>query len=307
MSSFEKTFTKAVNDFGKNLQNPYVATSVALFLVLYGGLAAPNLPRSIAKLYDYQVVRLLHVFLIAYMGNKNPSISLLVAVAFILSVQRINKMNTERQINQVQIADEQRSQVRQQKQMQRSQQVQQQKLNQIQSQLDDIASSGPVGAQAGSPIIYAPVPSGNDAVQAQITQLQQQIAAQSQQQALKEIVQQATQQASTGASQAQVHVQQAKKQQVAQQQQLAQQQQQVIQQQRAAQQQIKQAQQAAQQAKQAAQQAQQAVKVQQQQVREQQQRPQQQRAQQQRPQQQRAQQQQRAAPTGFSATQFASF
>ena len=140
MSSIEKQFTQTINEFSKYLQNPYVASVLAAFLVLYGGLAAPNLPKSIAKLYDYQIVRLLHVFLIAYMGNKNPSISLLVAVAFILSIQRINKINAEKQINQIQISDEKRKKNRQQQQIQQSQQIQQQKLDKIQSQLDDLST-----------------------------------------------------------------------------------------------------------------------------------------------------------------------
>ena len=80
MSDFEEYFIKSVNKIGKYLEDPYTATIVALVLVLYGGIAAPNLPNSIARLYDYQIVRLFHIFLIAYIGNKNPSISLLVVV-----------------------------------------------------------------------------------------------------------------------------------------------------------------------------------------------------------------------------------
>ena len=58
MSDFEKYFIKTTNKIGKYLEDPYVATAVALFLVLYGGIAAPNLPNSIARLYDYQIVRI---------------------------------------------------------------------------------------------------------------------------------------------------------------------------------------------------------------------------------------------------------
>ena len=32
------------------LENQYVSTSLAVFLVLYGGLAAPKLPKSMIKL-----------------------------------------------------------------------------------------------------------------------------------------------------------------------------------------------------------------------------------------------------------------
>ena len=70
MSDFEEYFIKSVNKIGKYLEDPYTATIVALVLVLYGGIAAPNLPNSIARLYDYQIVRLFHIFLIAYIGNK---------------------------------------------------------------------------------------------------------------------------------------------------------------------------------------------------------------------------------------------
>lgn len=73
------------------LENEYVTTTLGLFLVIYGSLAAPKLPPSIARLFENPLFRLVILFLIAYMSSKNPSIALISAVALTVSLQTLSK------------------------------------------------------------------------------------------------------------------------------------------------------------------------------------------------------------------------
>ena len=46
-----KTFEKLFNNFLKTLEDKYIGTVVSLFLILYGGLAAPAVPNFIKNLF----------------------------------------------------------------------------------------------------------------------------------------------------------------------------------------------------------------------------------------------------------------
>ena len=72
------------------LENQYVSTSLAVFLVLYGGLAAPKLPKSMTKLFGNPIFRMLIIFLIAYTSSKNHSIALVATIVLILIMQESN-------------------------------------------------------------------------------------------------------------------------------------------------------------------------------------------------------------------------
>ena len=72
------------------LENQYVSTSLVVFLVLYGGLAAPKLPKSIIKLFSNPLFRLLIIFLIAYTSSKNHSIALVATIILVMLMQDSN-------------------------------------------------------------------------------------------------------------------------------------------------------------------------------------------------------------------------
>ena len=74
-----------------HLENPYVATFLSLFLAMYGGLAAPQLPASIAAVFNSDVGRLVVLFLIVFMSVRNPTLAVLTAVGFTLSLQVLNQ------------------------------------------------------------------------------------------------------------------------------------------------------------------------------------------------------------------------
>ena len=61
-----------------------------LFLVLYAGMAKPKLPNPIKKLFENDIFRIIILSLIVYKGNKNTRLSLFIAIAFVISMNKIN-------------------------------------------------------------------------------------------------------------------------------------------------------------------------------------------------------------------------
>ena len=68
----------------KYLDNPLIMGTVSLFIVLYGALARPELPKFIQGCMQNDAFRLLFIFLIAYTGDKNFVVSITLAFAFMV-------------------------------------------------------------------------------------------------------------------------------------------------------------------------------------------------------------------------------
>tara|TARA_E500000178_G_C17028275_1_gene759137 strand:- start:472 stop:1320 length:849 start_codon:yes stop_codon:yes gene_type:complete len=70
--------------------NPVISSVLSLFLVLYAGLAAPKLPKKIAKLFGNEIFRITILVCIAYMASKDASMSIISAVALVISLQTLS-------------------------------------------------------------------------------------------------------------------------------------------------------------------------------------------------------------------------
>jgi hypothetical protein len=73
------------------LDNSYVMVAVRVFLGLYAAFAAPQLPKNLALLMDSTVIRVLFAALIVYSGLKDPLTALMIAIAFIVTLQTADK------------------------------------------------------------------------------------------------------------------------------------------------------------------------------------------------------------------------
>ena len=62
--------------------------------ILYTTLAAPNLPNSVIKLFDTMGGKLLLLFLIGLVASRNIQVSLMVAVAFLVTLHLANQIKT---------------------------------------------------------------------------------------------------------------------------------------------------------------------------------------------------------------------
>ena len=71
--------------------NVYVSGVVTLFLVLYGAMAAPSLPVGLAALFENSLFKLLVLVLVLVVRNYNPTMAVLVAIGFVISMQTLSK------------------------------------------------------------------------------------------------------------------------------------------------------------------------------------------------------------------------
>ena len=75
--------------------NAYVSAALSIFLILYAGLAAPKLSPGIAALFENPIIQLFVFFLIAYMANKNPTVSIIAAIAVFISLQTLSRYKVD--------------------------------------------------------------------------------------------------------------------------------------------------------------------------------------------------------------------
>jgi len=92
-----KTFSKSILSelekiLNRGLDNVYLNTALKVFLVLYAALAAPRFPPKLVFLMDNVFVRIGISFLIVFMALRDPSLALMIAVVFIITLQTANKL-----------------------------------------------------------------------------------------------------------------------------------------------------------------------------------------------------------------------
>jgi hypothetical protein len=95
MESFDNTVKKSLSFI--DFDNDYVKSGIALFLVLYSGIAAPRLPEYVARLFDYTLVKLFIFFMIIYVARQDPTIAIIASVAVLVSLMTLSnyKFNKE--------------------------------------------------------------------------------------------------------------------------------------------------------------------------------------------------------------------
>ena len=76
------------------LANKYAGAAVGLFLALYAGKAAPELPAELKELFNNEYFRVACLFLIAYLNTKNTSLSLITAVGFVVVMNQLSQEKT---------------------------------------------------------------------------------------------------------------------------------------------------------------------------------------------------------------------
>jgi len=89
------TIGEVVRDIEGSLQyglgNKYVSTTIKVLIALYAAFAAPQLPKGVAQVFDSSLVRIAIAVLIVYLASKDSSMAILLALAFILTLQTANK------------------------------------------------------------------------------------------------------------------------------------------------------------------------------------------------------------------------
>lgn len=83
---FLRTYNTDINGVLSPLDSAPGAAVLKLFLVLYGSMIAPHLPDSVLKWFNYVPFKILVLFLIVWTGNHDPSLAIIIAVAFFASM-----------------------------------------------------------------------------------------------------------------------------------------------------------------------------------------------------------------------------
>jgi len=83
-------FNKSVNDSLKFLDNDLIKNGMRLALLLYASMAAPRLPMQMAALFDNVFFKMAVLFLIVWFASKDPAMSILLAVGFVVSANHLS-------------------------------------------------------------------------------------------------------------------------------------------------------------------------------------------------------------------------
>lgn len=75
--------------------NKIIYTVIVLFVSLYGGLAAPKLPKKIASYFDNEIFKLIIVFVIALLSSKDFALAILATISLLVTINTltIHKIN----------------------------------------------------------------------------------------------------------------------------------------------------------------------------------------------------------------------
>jgi hypothetical protein len=71
-----------------------IAPLTIMFLLFYGGFSKPALPIFILELFKLPIFRILILSLIVHKGNSNPTLSIMVAIGFVLVMDKLRKNET---------------------------------------------------------------------------------------------------------------------------------------------------------------------------------------------------------------------
>jgi hypothetical protein len=69
--------------------NKYISTTITIALGLYAALLGPDLPPFIKDLFNNTIFRIFILFLVVVRGNQDPKMAIMIAVAFVLTLDYI--------------------------------------------------------------------------------------------------------------------------------------------------------------------------------------------------------------------------
>ena len=73
--------------------NKIVSTILTTLLIVYGGMASPNLPGFIRKMFENKIFKILILSLVVYSSNKDPKFAIMMALIFTITLTFIDQKN----------------------------------------------------------------------------------------------------------------------------------------------------------------------------------------------------------------------
>ena len=75
----------------ESLNNPYVIAALTILITMYAASIRPELPPFIKQLFNNPLFRIVILFLVVVRANKNPTLALMIAIGFTLTVNFITE------------------------------------------------------------------------------------------------------------------------------------------------------------------------------------------------------------------------
>jgi len=91
MDLLNQTFAQMDGALNQAFANQYVTAVVTIIIVVYGSMAAPELPDFLVRLFDFTLFKMLVLTLILLVNNYSPTVAIVMAVAFFLSLQTLSR------------------------------------------------------------------------------------------------------------------------------------------------------------------------------------------------------------------------
>ena len=101
MDQINTFLSNTMKNFDNLMLNPYFATVITIILSVYAALASPKLPNFLKKLFDNSIFKVLIISFIAYRANKNPQLSLLIAICFVVTLNFLAEKENKEAFEQI--------------------------------------------------------------------------------------------------------------------------------------------------------------------------------------------------------------
>lgn len=76
------------------LNDKYISTALTIMVGLYAATLGPNLPPFVKDLFSNSIFKILVLFLVVVRANKNPTMAIVIAVAFVMILENIQKKDS---------------------------------------------------------------------------------------------------------------------------------------------------------------------------------------------------------------------
>jgi hypothetical protein len=73
------------------LNEKYISTAITIMVGLYAASIGPELPPFVKDLFSNSIFKIIVLFLVVVRANKNPTMSLVIAIAFVLTLEHFQK------------------------------------------------------------------------------------------------------------------------------------------------------------------------------------------------------------------------
>lgn len=101
MDQINTFLNNTMKGFDQLMLNPYFATILTIILTVYAALASPKLPNFLKKLFDNTIFKIFIISFIAYRANKNPQLSILIAICFVITLNYLAEKETKETFEQI--------------------------------------------------------------------------------------------------------------------------------------------------------------------------------------------------------------